>query len=357
MLSTKGSRFVNDELILFTRHLSGAVGMELPVSQTLEVMAKEMNGRAFGKTLTDIKGQVDEGTPLSKALSKHERYFPEYYCRLVAAGEQGNALKEILDQLGNYLERMFKLNKRIRAALAYPSVVGTLILFDIFLIGFIGIIPRFKGIYKEMGAEMPWISSLFLALGDKFFFYLGGFITLVVLLFILYFATGMFRSRKGKFIFDRILLNLPLSGIVTRRIAAARFTRTLGSLLRGGVPLPEALRLTADASFNEVVKQAILEVKKQVEEGEKFGQKLAGTEVFPQTMVWMIAMGEDKGTLEVTLDHLADYYDTQVESSIAVATAVFEPMVIIIIGIMVAFFVTAMFLPLFSFYHVVNAIR
>ncbi|MCX7919301.1 MAG: type II secretion system F family protein [bacterium] len=354
MLNTKGSRFVNDELILFTRHLSAAVSMELPVSQTLEVMAKEMNGRAFGRTLTEVKEQIDEGTPLSQALGKHDRYFPEYYCRLIAAGEQGNALKEILDQLGDYLDRTYKLNKRIRAALAYPSVVGILILLDIILIGFIGIIPRFKMVFMELGANLPWISSLLLTIGERFFYYLGGFITGIIILLMLYYTTGIIRSRKGKFMIDRVLLNLPLTGIVTRRIAAARFTRTLGSLLRGGVPLPEALRLTADTSFNEAVKQAILAVKQQVEEGEKFGQKLAGTEVFPQTMVWMIAMGEGKGTLESTLDHLADYYDTQVESSIAVATAIFEPLVIIIIGIMVAFFVTAMFLPLFN---IINFIR
>ncbi|MDI6783390.1 MAG: type II secretion system F family protein [bacterium] len=348
MLSTKGSRFVNDELILFTRHLSGAVGMALPLGQTLEVMAKEMNGRAFGKTLMKIKEQVDEGVPLSQALSKHERYFPEYYCRLVAAGEKGNTLKEILDQLGNYLERMFKLNKRVRAALAYPSVVGVLILFDIFLVGFIGLVPRFKAIFSEMGATLPTTTMLFFSIGEKFFYYLGGLICLIILLAILYFTTGLFRSRKGKFLLDRILLNLPLTGIVSRRIAAARFTRTLGSLLRGGVPLPEALRLVAETGSNAVVKQAILDVRKQVEEGEKFGKELAGTEAFPKTMVWMISMGEDKGTLEATLDHLAEYYDTQVESSIAVATAIFEPLVIIIIGIMVAFFVTAMFLPLFN---------
>jgi type IV pilus assembly protein PilC len=354
MLSTKGNRFVNDELILFTRHLSGAVGMQLPLSETLGVMAKEMNGRAFGRTLTDIKEQVDEGVQLSQALSKHGRYFPEYYTRLVAAGEKGNTLKEILDQLGNYLERMYKLNKRIRAALAYPSVVGILILIDIFLIGFIGLIPRFKAIFSEMGATLPTITMLYFSVGEKFFYYLAGLIIIVAIIIVLYFTTGIFRSRKGRFMFDRILLNLPISGIVSRRIAAARFTRTLGSLLRGGVPLPEALRLVAETGSNEVVKQAILEVKKQVEEGEKFGKELAGSEVFPKTMVWMISMGEDKGTLESTLDHLAEYYDTQVESSIAVATAIFEPLVIIIIGIMVAFFVTAMFLPLFN---IVNIIR
>ncbi|MFB3896210.1 MAG: type II secretion system F family protein [bacterium] len=354
MISTKGNRFVNDELILFTRHLSGAVGMQLPLNETLGVMAKEMNGRAFGRTLNNVKEQVDEGVQLSEALSKHDKYFPEYYTRLIATGEKGNSLKQILDQLASYLERMFKLNKRIRAALVYPSVVGVLILIDIFLVGLIGLIPRFKMIFREMGADLPTPTLLFFSIGEKFFYYLAGFIIIVFALILLYFTTGIIRSHKGKFILDRTLLNLPLTGIVSRRIAAARFTRTLGSLLRGGVPLPEALRLVADTSNNEVVKQSILQVKQQVEEGEKFGKELAGTEVFPQTMVWMISMGEDKGTLESTLDHLADYYDAQVESSIAVATAIFEPLVIIIVGIIVAFFVTAMFLPLFN---IINIIR
>jgi type IV pilus assembly protein PilC len=345
---------VNDDLILFTRQLSGAISMELPLGQTLEVMAQELNGRAFGKTLTNIKEQVEEGIPLSQALGKHTRFFPEYYCRLVAAGEHGNTLKEILNQLAGYLERMFKLNKRIRAGLVYPSVVGILILFDIFLFGFLGIINRFQAIYKEFGTSLPAISMLFITIGNKFFFYLGGFIVMLILLVILYFFTGFIRAPKGRFVIDRLLLNLPLIGIVARRIAAARFTRTLGSLLRGGVPLPEALQLVANTGTNELVKQAILSVREQVQEGEKLGKTLAGTEVFPKTMVWMIAMGEDKGTLESTLDHLADFYDTQVESSITIAMTIFEPLVIIVLGILVAFFVSAMYLPLFN---IINFIR
>ncbi len=348
------SRPISDDLISFTRHIASTVRMKLPLVSTLQVMAREAGTARFSNMIKDITAKVEQGMPLSRALDSHPEEFPEYYRRMVAAGEAGNTLGEVMEQLANQVEASYQLNKRIRAAFAYPSIVGVLIIADLFVAGSIGIFPRYKMIFQEMGATLNPITMIVLTIGDRFFFSLGVVFLLIGVLVGLFYYAGYARAGKGKITRDKLILHFPLIGMTARKAAAARFSRTLGSLLRGNIPLPEALKLTANTLGNEAVRQAVLDVHDRVVEGETLGKQMGEIQVFPPTMVWLISQGEEKGELIRTLDHLADFYDIQVETSIQVATSVFEPIVIIILGIVVTFFVAALYLPLFN---IINVIR
>ena len=350
----RASKTVTDDLIGFTQHLASAVKMKLPLVSTLEVMEKEAGTKPFSRVVQDITTKVEQGMALSKALEYHPEEFSEYYRRMVAAGEEGQTLGEILEQLANYLESSYKINKKIRSAFAYPSIVGVLVVLDMFLAGAIGIFPRYKAIYDEMGANVNILTAIVISVGDKFFYILGTFLLIIGIAVGVFFLTGYYRSGKGKITRDKLLIHFPLIGLTARKAAAAQFSRTLSSLLKGGVALPDALKLTANTTSNEVVRQAVLSVHEKVLEGENMGTRLSETEIFPQTMVWMISQGEEKGELINTLDHLANFYDIQVESSIHVATSVFEPFVIIILGILVTFFVAALYLPLFNIVQIIR---
>ncbi|MFH1778461.1 MAG: type II secretion system F family protein [Candidatus Omnitrophota bacterium] len=333
------------QLTLFTRQLATLIGAGLPLVRSLYVLDRQERGGVLKATIRGLAEQVEGGTSFSDALSKFPRNFSPLYINTIKAGETGGVLEVVLSRLAEFLEKTERLKMRIKSALIYPALVLSLALSVLtFLITFI--VPRFMEIFKEMGIKPPFLTQLLINISDavrqRWLLGLG---VLFGLIMAFKFAYGLPTMRL---VFDNIRLRIPIMGPLIRKIAIARFSRTLGTLLASGVPILQGLLVAKDTAGNEVIARSITEVHNSVREGETVAKPLLKIGIFPAMAVNMISVGEETGSLDQMLLKVGDVYDEEVDVTVSGLMSLIEPFLIMGMGLIVGFIVVAMFLPLFS---------
>jgi type IV pilus assembly protein PilC len=334
----------SQEISVFARQFATMIGAGVPLVRCLTILSQQCENARFQDIINKVRTDVEAGSNLSQALQNHPKVFSNLFVNLVKAGEAGGILDEILDRLANYLESSEQLRQKVKGALTYPVVVMTIAVgVVIFLITFV--LPSFEAIFADMGeARLPAPTRILLGLSafmNKYFIFL-------VIAAVTAFFTGkkFFETEKGIRFKDTNLLKLPALGPMLRKVAVAKFTRTLGTLIASGVPILQALEVTSDTAGNVVISDAINKTRVSIREGESIAEPLRQSKVFPPMVVQMIAVGEETGELDGMLSKIADFYDSEVDTAVKGLTSIIEPLVIVFMGIVIGGIVMAIFMPM-----------
>ncbi len=345
-LPTFGGGVKAKELAIFTRQFSVMIDAGLPLVQCLEILASQQENKTFQKVLTGTRSAVEGGSNLSSAMKQYPKVFDPLYSNMVEAGETGGILDTILQRLSTYIEKNVKLKAAVKSALIYPigvlSIAGgviTLLLWKV--------VPIFATLFAGLGVDLPLPTKIVIAL-SHFVGSIFGFLILVGLVASIFGLKIWYGTPGGRFVMDTIVLKLPVLGILMRKIAVARFTRTLGTLIASGVPILEGLDITAKTSGNAVVERALNQVRKSLEEGKSLTEPLKESEVFPGMVTQMIAVGEQTGAMDAMLQKIADFYEDEVDVAVKDLLTALEPIMIVFLGLVVGGVVISMYLPLFS---------
>jgi type IV pilus assembly protein PilC len=335
----------------FTRQFATMIGAGLPMVQCLEILSKQMESAVLRKVIADVKEGVQAGTTLAEALSRHKKVFDDLFVNMVDAGEIGGALDVILVRLAVYREKADALARKVKGALIYPAVVMTVAIAVTFIM-LTYIVPVFAKMFSGLGAELPAPTQFILALSA---FIRGNALTGLVLLILLIVAYKFYaKTDKGRYNVDAAKLRMPLIGDLIRKSSISRFSRTLGTLISSGVPILDALDITARASGNRVIHDAIKRSVLSIAEGETITQPLRQCGVFPPMVTQMISVGEKTGGLDEMLSKIADFYDEEVDAAVAALTSIIEPVIIVFMGVVIGGILIAMYLPMFE---IIGAIK
>ena len=334
------------ELAIFTRQFSVMIDAGLPLVQCLEILASQQENKFFQKVLVNTRSMVESGSTLSTAMRSSPKVFDGLYVNMVEAGETGGILDIILQRLSTYIEKNVKLQRAVKSALVYPvgvlTVAGgviTLLLWKV--------VPIFSTLFTGLGVTLPLPTKIVIMLSN----FIGSYFGLLGLVAIVGSIVGLkvwYGTPTGKFVLDTIVLKLPVIGMLMRKIAVARFTRTLGTLISSGVPILEGLDITAKTSGNAVVERALQKVRKALEEGKSLTEPLKECDVFPGMVTQMIAVGEQTGAMDAMLQKIADFYEEEVDAAVKDLLTALEPVMIVFLGLVVGGVVISMYLPLFS---------
>lgn len=343
-----GSGVGTKDLVTFTRLFATMIDAGLPLVQCLEILSGQQTNKRFGVILKDVKASVEGGSSFSEALRRHPKVFDELFVNLVAAGETGGILDSIMVRLSVYLEKRQKLIRQVRGAMVYPSIV-IVIAAAVMTALLTFVIPAFENMFKDFGGgrdNLPALTRLIIALSQGFVSALP-FLVILVGLFVAG-ISWIYRQPQGKRFFHRTFLSLPIMGPVLRKIAVARFTRTLGTLLQSGVPILDSLDICARTAGNVIIEGGVLFVRQSISEGKNMAEPLAQTQIFPDMVVQMIAVGEQTGALDQMLNKVADFYEEETDVAVAAMTSALEPILMVGVGGMVGVVLIAMYLPIFS---------
>jgi type IV pilus assembly protein PilC len=341
-----GGGVKDKDIVIFTRQFATMIDAGLPLVQALDILSVQVENKMLGKTLVAIKSDVESGSTYADALRKHPKVFTELYANMVAAGESGGILDTILNRLAAYIEKSMRLKKKVKGAMVYPMVVSTIAVLVIAII-MVFVVPTFSKMFTTLGGTLP-LPTLIIVNLSHFLAGMGGLLLLVCLIAA---GVGLAQVRKsegGKMVTDKIFLRLPIFGIILRKVAVAKFTRTLSTLIGSGVPILDGLEITAKTAGNKVIEYAVMEVRAAVTEGKTLAEPLMKSKVFPPMVTHMIAVGESTGALDVMLSKIADFYDDEVDNAVANLTSMMEPMLMVFLGGSVGFIVIAMYLPIFK---------
>jgi type IV pilus assembly protein PilC len=339
------------DLVMFTRQLATMVDAGLAMVQSLQGLAEQTQNKAMRDVIKDICARVEGGDSFSEALAKHPKVFNRLYVAMVGAGEKGGLLSEILARLAVYLENSARLRKKVKSAMMYPTVV-TLVAIAITVFLLVKVIPVFGEIYSGFGAKLPGPTQFLIHLSDivKSYFILillgGGGLVYAWLYFI--------KTKKGREFWDKQRIKLPIFGAIAHKICLARFTRTLSSLVRSGVPILEVLHIVSQTVGNVVMEKAIKVASSDIERGESISVALAKHPVFPNMIIRMITAGEQTGKIDNMLERIADFLDEEIETTLSGITSLIEPILIVFLGVVVGGMVICMFLPIFKMAEIVN---
>ena len=337
------------DLSIFTRQFSVMIDAGLPLVQCLEILAQQQENKYFQQILLQVRQDVEEGSTLSAAMARHPRVFDQLYANMVEAGETGGILDLILQRLSTFIEKIVKLKRDIISALIYPVAVVLLAIVAVAVI-MIVVIPQFQNIFLGLlgpGEQLPLPTRIVIGISN----FLAGWGGLGILVLIIATALGIrfyYKTPNGRKVIDRILLKIPVFGKILQKIAVARFSRTLSTLLSSGVPILQSLDITARTAGNVIIEEAILSVRNGVERGENFVDPLRATEVFPNMVAQMVGIGEQTGALDAMLGKIADFYEQEVDAAIANLLTLMEPLLIGFLGVTIGSIVVAMYLPLFT---------
>jgi type IV pilus assembly protein PilC len=341
----RSGRVGSRSLAIFTRQLAVMIGAGLPIVTCLDLLARDEPDRRLADAIASARVEVEGGSSLAEALSRQPVAFDDLYTNMVAAGEAGGVLEVMLERLAALIEKQARLTSHVRSALAYPAiVVGVAVV----VVGVIlwKVVPAFAELFAGLGAELPLPTRLVIWASEQ------SLIVLPLVAFTGAIGWGMAGRRRrtpdGRLRFDRAVLDIPLVGPVLRKVAVARFCRTLGTLLRSGVPILEGLDITARTAGNAALEQAIFETRRRVERGEALTVPLKASGMFPPVVLQMVGAGESTGALDVMLTRIADFYDTEIDDAIARMLAMLEPVLIVVLGLIVGAIVISMYLPLFE---------
>ena len=333
------------EIAIFTRQFSVMIDAGLPLVQCLEILATQQANKVFQAVLTEIRSDVESGQTLAEAMRKHPKVFDDLYCNMVAAGEAGGILDTILQRLSVYIEKIVKLKAAIRGALVYPVSVIAIAIIVVWVI-LTWVIPVFADLFTGLGATLPTPTRITIALSNFlrrwWWLMAAGLVGL---------AMGIrtyYKTDQGRHVIDKALLKAPVIGILIRKIAVARFCRTLATLTTSGVPILDGLDITARTAGNAIVEDAIMAVRRSVEQGKTISEPLQQTGVFPSMVVQMIGVGEHTGALDTMLSKIADFYEDEVDEATANLLALLEPLMISFLGVVIGGIVISMYMPMFS---------
>ncbi len=332
-------------LAVFTRQFSVMIDAGLPLVQCLQILGEQEEHKGFQRIIMQVREDVESGSSLANAMRKHPQAFSDLYVNMVAAGEAGGILDNILQRLATYIEKNAKLKAQVKSAMIYPAAVIAIAIIVVYIILW-KVIPVFAALFTSLGADLPLPTQIVIALSK----FVGHYWWLILGLF----AAGFFAVRRyyateqGRFVIDGLLLKAPILGPVLRKIAVARFCRTLGTLLAAGVPVLESLEITARTAGNAVIEKSIIEVRKRVEEGKTIADPLKATNQFPPMVVQMIGVGEATGAMDTMLAKIAEFYEEEVDVAVAGMMKLIEPVMIFFLGIVIGGIVISMYLPMFD---------
>ncbi len=333
------------DLAIYSRQLSVLIDAELPLIQSLNILAEQTKNKYFKRVIKDIRADVEAGSTLNQAKRKFPSVFDDLYCNLVASGEQSGSLDIMLRRLAEYLEKIVKLRSQVRQAMIYPTaVLSFAVVVVIFMLW--KVIPVFASIFLELGAQLPFLTAMVLKLSS------------FVQKYILFLALGLVgavfafrywrKTESGRRIVDSFLLKMPLFGKLLEKVGLSRVTRTMSTLLSGGVPMLESMKITSSTAGNVIVEDYIMQARTMVAEGTSLRDALKEKGRFPFMMIQMVGVGEATGTLDEMLSKLADFYDEEVETSVAALLSIMEPVLLIFVGLIVGAIVVSMYLPIFD---------
>jgi type IV pilus assembly protein PilC len=345
-LPTFGSGVNSKELAIFTRQFSVMIDAGLPLVQCLEILASQQENKMFQKVLTGTRGAVEGGATLSAAMRQYPKVFDSLYVNMVEAGETGGILDTILQRLSSYIEKNVKLQRAVKSAMVYPvgvlTVAGGVIILLLWKV-----VPIFATLFAGLGVDLPLPTKIVIGMSNM----IGsifGLLALIAFGAILFGLKVWYGTPQGRYAIDATILRLPVIGLLMRKIAVARFTRTLGTLIASGVPILEGLDITARTAGNAVVEKALQQVRKSLEEGKSLTEPLKDSEVFPGMVTQMISVGEQTGAMDAMLQKIADFYEEEVDAAVKDLLTALEPIMIVFLGVVVGGVVISMYLPLFS---------
>jgi len=333
------------DLVIFSRQLSTLVSAGVPLVQGLTVLIEQIESPAFKKVVTEVRESIEAGVSIADSMKKHPEAFTELYVSMIKAGEVGGILDVILDRVSIYLEKAEEMKAKVVGAMVYPLVIAVVAVgVAVFLLTVV--IPKFRDIFASFGAELPWPTKVLIAASN---FLQHNIIFLIIGVgAAIFFAVRFYNTKYGKYYVDGMMLKLPVFGLIMKKVAVSKFTRTLATLVKSGVPILQALDTVATTSGNKVIEEAILKAKDAVKEGSKISEPLKESQLFPPMVVQMISVGEETGNLDTMLSKIAEFYDQEVDASIKGLTSMIEPLVMVVMGLVVGFMVIAMFMPMFS---------
>ena len=340
-----GGKVDTKDLVVFTRQFATMIDSGLPLVQCLDILASQQLNKSFKSALQNIKESVESGSTFADALAKHPKIFDQLYVNLIAAGEVGGILDTILNRLAAYIEKALKLKKQVKGAMVYPA---TIISIAVVVIGVIlvFVIPTFAKMFADFGGELPGPTKVVIALSNFIVKYI-----IVIIAAIIAAISGFkkyYATTNGRKVIDRLALKAPIFGPLIRKVAVAKFTRTLGTMISSGVPIMDGLEIVAKTAGNKVIEEAIYKVRQAISEGKTIAEPLGECGVFPPMVVQMIAVGEATGAMDAMLNKIADFYDDEVDEAVSAMTAMMEPMLMVFLGTAVGGLVIAMYLPIFK---------
>ena len=333
------------DLVIFTRQFATMIDAGLPLVQCLEILAGQLDNLAFREVLSKVKTKVESGSTLADALGDHPKVFDTLYTQLVAAGEIGGILDTILNRLAQYIEKNEKLKSKVKGAMVYPSIV-LIVAVGVTTVLLLFVTPTFEKMFKDFGGALPGPTQFVVDLSKALQHY-GIYILVTIIAAVVAFKTWV-RSKRGREQWDSFVIRTPIFGPLIRKVAVARFTRTLGTMISSGVPILDALEVVAKTAGNTVVEKAIRYTREKISEGKTIVEPLAQTKVFPPMVVQMIGVGEATGAMDQMLTKIADFYDDEVDAAVAALTSMIEPVMMVFLGGIVGGFLIAMYLPIFS---------
>jgi type IV pilus assembly protein PilC len=348
---TAGGKVALQDLVVFTRQLATMIDAGLAMVQSLQALAEQSPNKVMKDVIRDVCSRVESGDSFSEALSKHPKVFSKLYVAMVSAGEKGGLLAEILARLATYLENTARLRRKVKSAMMYPTVVTVVAIFiTLFLL--VKVIPVFGEIYSGFGAKLPGPTLFMIKLSE----FVQGYILLILV------AGGVgvygwfhfIKTRKGRALWDAYRIRMPVFGGIAHKICLARFTRTLASLIRSGVPILEVLHIVSQTVGNVVMERAVLTSSSDIERGESMASALSKHPVFPSMIIRMITAGEQTGKVDNMLERISDFLDEEIETTLAGLTSMIEPILIVFLGVVIGSMVICMFLPIFKLSEIVK---
>jgi type IV pilus assembly protein PilC len=340
-----GKKVKQRAVAIFTRQLATMIDAGLPLVQSLEILASQQESKVFRSIIREIREDVEGGSTFAGALKKHPGAFNELYTNLVVAGEEGGILDNILTRLANYIEKAEALKKKVKSALVYPStIVGVAVIVVMILMVFV--IPVFETMFKAAGQSLPLPTLITLTISK----FIKKYILIVIpgLILLVYLFRKWYHTESGKAIVDRLLLKLPVFGVLFQKIAVARFSRTLGTLVSSGVPILDGLTIVSRTAGNRTIEKAILDARASIREGETIAGPLGRSGIFPPMVIQMISVGESTGALDSMLGKIAEFYEEEVDVAVANLTSLLEPFLMIFLGVVIGGVVISMYLPIFQ---------
>ena len=333
------------DVVLFTRQFATMIDAGLPLVQCLDILAGQMDNKTFKQVIRKIKQDVESGATFADALKKHPKVFDELFVNLVAAGEVGGILDTIMNRLAAYIEKVMKLKKKVKGAMVYPVVV-LVVAVAVVAVLLLFVIPIFKKMFEDMGGGLPAPTQIVIDISEWVKSYFLFIVAVVVVLIVA--LNRFYATRRGRALIDDLMLRIPVIGDLLKKVAVARFTRTLGTMIQSGVPILDGLDIVAKTAGNKTVEAAILKTRASIAEGRTIADPLAESGVFPAMVVQMIAVGEATGALDAMLSKIADFYDEEVDAAVDALTSLIEPFMMIFLGATIGGLIIAMYLPVFK---------
>jgi len=339
------------EVVIFARIFATMINAGLPLIQCLDLLAQQEQNKTFAQIITAIKEDIEGGSTLSDALKKYPKVFDDLFVNLVAAGESGGILDVILQRLSNYMEKAMKLKSKVKGAMTYPASVLVISIAVVALL-LVKVIPTFQKMFEGFGGELPGPTQFLITLStyaQKYFL-----VAIIALAVAVYAFRRYYKTEKGTLLIDDLILKSPVFGPLLKKVAVARFTRTMSTMMTSGVPILEGLAIVSKTAGNKIVENALIRVRKSISEGKTIAEPLLETGIFPPMVVQMIAVGEATGALDAMLSKIADFYDDEVDTAVDAMTALLEPFMMVFLGGVVGGMIIAMYLPIFKMASVVG---